>query len=145
MFEPIKDMKILIIGVSEAHTGHAGVLGDSWVDYLPDFDSETYILCSVSVKGPQALRRQTPGASLLTLETYLVVELLQEAYDRVIVIGGCNGVDNEHQPSILQAHPNLEIIRNDNWTPQYLLTDLTHPNGKGVERLLIRIKRITSK
>ena len=96
------------------------VIGDSWIDYLDLLPNDNYNVCGV------------PGASLYTLKLYLEVELLMRSYEKVIIIGGINGVDRE----ILQLHPNIKLIRNDKFDRRYLLKDKTHPNSKGIQKLM---------
>ncbi|CAH6418148.1 Hypothetical protein HVR_LOCUS23 [uncultured virus] len=116
-------MSILVIedhGQNPAELDCILVIGDSWIDYLPELPSDKYTVCGV------------PGASLYTLKSYLEMELMMADYSQVVIIGGKNGVDLE----ILSAHQNIKLIRNDKFPDKYLLDDKTHPNSDGIQEVL---------
>lgn len=67
-----------------------------------------------------------PGATMYTIQKHLEIELFFNNYNTVIVMCGCNGVDD----SLLQNYPYIKLIRNDLINEKYLQPS-GYPNELG--------------
>lgn len=108
------------------------LIGDSWIDYIPDQFCQDNNLEQVCVF----------GGTCYEIAEHLQVELMnnQNTYSKIILVIGRNCNCYNEKDFQFVSLP-FKVIRNDSVPFKLLNTDLVHPNIKGVEWLMDQIKK----